>query len=294
MDVFRQDFQYKLDLLSKLSLDKLLERLDLYFFLISEQISLKRETTIDDFILGEPIDSTSTYSTYIGKYIPTDETVTIKIIIKTTQNEDDIKFNSVLSEKLRNHINITNYRFILNLDSQYVFVSDYINDGQLLIHHKINKHKLIDLLDIAYQLSDGLSFIHSKGIVHRNINTNSIIMKGLVPFIIDFEFACSGDSEMINCNYLEGSDKIFYMAPECSEREYDKYKADIFSLGVVFFFIFNNKKIPFRNVRILEFTSNSGNSKLDKIIMLMINFNPIYRPSLDNIKDNIQRMIKSI
>lgn len=58
-------------------------------------------------------------------------------------------------------------------------ILDYIEGGELLNFLQINKRNLNELAirDIAASLFSGLKYIHSKNIIHRNINSDNILMR---------------------------------------------------------------------------------------------------------------------
>ncbi len=86
-----------------------------------------------------------------------------------------------------------------------------------------------------------------------------------------------------------------YLAPELwgENLDIDYYMCDVYSLGVTFYTIFNKNKMPYnaKSVEQLEYLifntkpipSDSGNTKLDELIMSMIQKDPSMRPSLQDI-----------
>ena len=100
-------------------------------------------------------------------------------------------------------------------------------------------------LDIALHICAGLAHAHSAGVVHRDLKPANIFLTndGQVK-ILDFGLARLVTSELTRSNVMLGT--ISYMAPEQLRGEKSDHRADIFSLGVLFYEIFGGKK-PFQS-----------------------------------------------
>lgn len=109
-----------------------------------------------------------------------------------------------------------------------------------------------DILIFMKKLLEGLSFIHSKNITHRDIKLENIILTNskLLKYI-DFGFSCKIDKcskGMVGTPY--------YMPPEMIERKITDYKkVDIYALGVVFYF-FVHKQFPYQGKNMKELEKN--------------------------------------
>ena len=85
---------------------------------------------------------------------------------------------------------------------------------------------------IFHKILKGVQAFHNAGICHRDLKLENILLdKDYNPKICDFGFATYNTGNL--SNYLGTQN---YSAPEIlSHKEYDGYKADIFSLGVILF-----------------------------------------------------------
>lgn len=110
-----------------------------------------------------------------------------------------------------------------------------------------------------YQMADGLSYIHSKNLVHRDISTGNVLISltsGSEPVlkISDFGFckpASQNGSYSISKSY-QGTrhflaPEILFLMHDSVEQPYTKCKntSDIFSLGCLFFVFLTKSFHPF-------------------------------------------------
>jgi serine/threonine protein kinase len=134
---------------------------------------------------------------------------------------------------------------------------------------------------ILTQIAIGLRILHRQQIVHRELNANHIRLKKFDasnPKKIQVQIAEFGSSKKGKAYTLVGTE--VYRAPEVGEYEYDT-KADIFSLGAIFMLMLTgepgNMLIPNRNFSVKEYN----------LLKSMLQFGPNYRPTLDELLDNL-------
>ena len=95
-----------------------------------------------------------------------------------------------------------------------------------------------EVLKIALQVAEGLSYAHGKGIIHRDIKPGNIMMdqSGDVK-IADFGIAKISDSKLIVASALTALGAVLgtekYMSPEQAEAASIDGQSDLYSLGVV-------------------------------------------------------------
>lgn len=226
---------------------------------------------------------------YLGKNIINNKKVAIKIINihKCNKILDINKEINIL--KSIDHINIVNLEeSIINNNKLYI-VLEYCPLGDLNKFFNKVAVKEIYVKYYAKQIIDGLLYLSSKNIMHRDIKPHNILLKNIYTIkLTDFGFAKYYDNTIDMSTTLCGSP--IYMAPEIMKLKTYNYKADIWSLGVVLYeLLFNEYPFIARNhfelvkiieqneVKFLDYPIISDDCK--KFISLLLNKNPIKRPS---------------
>ncbi|HMK38650.1 MAG TPA: protein kinase, partial [Bacteroidota bacterium] len=141
-----------------------------------------------------------------------------------------------------NHPNVCSVIDIQEHDGQIFIVMEYV-DGRTLREHRAVS--LSQSLDIGIQIAEGLAAAHEKGIVHRDIKPDNIMVRkdGIVQ-IMDFGLAkLQGVSRLTQDGSTAGT--AGYMSPEQVQGIDADHRSDIFSLGVVLYELFTGR-LPFR------------------------------------------------
>ena len=136
------------------------------------------------------------------------------------------------------HKNIIGFKgYTLTIERPYQISTLYMTDGgtridkaMLKIHQKNEEQTLPALINYATQLCDGLSYLHSKKIMHRDISPGNILINTDQALnITDFGLAsdCTGSFPDDPRGAAE------YASPEAKEGKTQSYSADIFSAGRV-------------------------------------------------------------
>lgn len=253
----------------------------------------------DKYHIEQLLSSGTNSRVYIGKNIETQFKVIIKTIPIKSKNIRGIQ-KEIEIPKLFDHPNIVNIIESFNKEDTISIIYKYHENSIELTKIKLLKHNIGYYLNIFYQITDGIEYMHNKKIVHMDIKPQNIIIYDGIPIIIDFNLSLNLD------NYSSFSGWIGtpnYMSPELWKKEYDidYYLCDIYSLGVTFYYVINNGKLPFRAKTREELEdkvtlchpikSNCGIFILDKLIMNMIKKNPNKRPRLSEIKNIISQLI---
>jgi tetratricopeptide (TPR) repeat protein/predicted Ser/Thr protein kinase len=185
---------------------------------------------------------------YKAKDIKLDRVVAIKFLPQhlTTDGVEKERFvHEAKAASALNHTNVTTIYEIDEFEGQTFIVMEYC-EGETL-RQVIQKEPLSirKVLDIAVQICEGLAIAHEKGIVHRDIKSDNIMLapRGQVK-IMDFGLAkLKGATKLTQSRSTLGT--ASYMSPEQARREDVDQRSDIFSFGVVLYELLTGQ-LPFQ------------------------------------------------
>ncbi len=200
----------------------------------------------------------------------------IKKAKATKKNQEKFKkeilsLTQVLNEKLNKHfMQIIDYYFS---DDLKCIIYEYIEGENLGV--KISNRGFIPLNE-AYgymiQIVKAFIYMNEKGILHRDIKPQNIIVKSNGDVVIcDFGLATSKKGlELIASKTIEGT--IYFMSPEILSGIEHNEQSDIFSTGVLFFqmlfghppFFSNEKNDNAKNIEIRQKILNDPLPRMNK------------------------------
>lgn len=141
------------------------------------------------------------------------------------------------------HPNVVNV-FDVGEDRGVYYIVMELVEGITLKDYITRKGKLSvkEATSIAIQVSLGLEAAHNRGIVHRDVKPQNIIIStdGKVK-LSDFGIAKATSSNTISSNVM-GS--VHYSSPEQVRGGYSDYKSDIYSLGITIYEMVTGR-VPF-------------------------------------------------
>ncbi|CAD8127617.1 unnamed protein product [Paramecium sonneborni] len=144
--------------------------------------------------------------------------------------------------KILQSINHTNIQKIVKSDCEYKwFITELMNYDLYSMITKRGSFQQNTIKQILLQLSNGLSYLHQLGYVHRDIKLeNVMVSKEPIVKFIDFGLSVYIDSNKL---YPRHCGTSTYMAPELNLE--DKLimgeilkKSDVFALGVLIFILY--------------------------------------------------------
>ncbi|XP_044499768.1 CBL-interacting serine/threonine-protein kinase 1-like [Mangifera indica] len=208
---------------------------------------------------------------------------------------DQIK-REIATLKLLKHPNVVRLHEVLASKSKIYMVLEYVTGGELF-DRIASKGKLPEAegRKIFQQLIDGVSYCHNKGVFHRDLKLENVLVdsKGNIK-ISDFGLSALPqhfrDDGLLHTTC--GSPN--YVAPEVlANRGYDGATSDIWSCGVILYVILSGY-LPFddRNLAVLYQKIFKGDTKIPKwlspgaesMLRGILEPNPIKRMTMADIK----------
>ncbi|OAL00921.1 kinase-like protein [Phaeosphaeriaceae sp. SRC1lsM3a] len=121
------------------------------------------------------------------------------------------------------------------------YLSSYWTYSEMSVPSTIPKSTMTQALEQAFGcLAGGLAFIHDKGIRHRDIKPQNILMHRHSVVITDF--GSSRNTTQLGKDTTEGNvdfKTLRYSAPEVHGQTKRSFEADVYSLGCVFIELFS-------------------------------------------------------
>jgi serine/threonine-protein kinase len=200
-----------------------------------------------NFKIKKKIGAGGMASVYLAHDVALSRDVAIKVLqidpgLKLSQesrNETVLRFQQEAQAAARlNHPNIVSIYHVGKMRNQHYIVMEYLKGksfAQLLKSR--TEFPLPSLLKQVVQICAALDFAHQRGVIHRDIKPDNIILlEDDTVKVTDFGIARIEGSELVKTKDETFMGSIFYCSPE-QFKEFSKVdnRTDIFSLGVVLY-----------------------------------------------------------
>ncbi|GBC31718.1 uncharacterized protein OCT59_013053 [Rhizophagus irregularis] len=240
--------------------------------------------------------------------------VICKKLIRTT----DLKHNllDAFIHELKIHLRLDYYndRIIrclgISFDknaNEYLLILQYANDGDLqnYLQKKFGKLTWDDKKKLAFQIADGLNYLHNEDVLHRDLHSKNIVIHDGNAKITDFGISKIQNSQKSTA-YIGNFGIIAYMEPKrILDRNFPYTKSsDIYSFGVLMWEISSGCP-PFKssdNIITLGLAINSGTrettisgtpEEYKELYKKCWKQEPEQRPAISEVLGGLERMVKS-
>jgi serine/threonine protein kinase len=216
------------------------------------------------------------------------------------------KKEATLTKELQ-HPNIIKVFEYVDASPQPFFTMEYFESENLKwamaqMPERVYKHEFQILMAIA----DALAFVHTKGVVHKDIKPENVLINAQSDVrLIDFSLASTKWDRMLQFGRrVEGTP--MYMAPEQIRGEKCDQRTDIYSFGVMMYELMT-KRPPFTASDPQKMLEKHCDERpipmsvivptvapeLDKLVLRLLSKNPDHRfPDMSSVMQELARWIK--
>ena len=192
------------------------------------------------------------------------------------------------------HPNIEKYELVLEQAPTFLLLSELLpeNLDKFIKRLKEKIHVYLQV-NICNDMAQGLQYLHSAGIVHKNLHSNNVLITHelhakIADYICPQVLSVGHESTALFKAYL-----ATYQAPEVKNNLLHTYSSDVFSLGALFFQTVTSN-LPTDVDTMLEKTQPMNNiNKVPKhhplrmVIQQCLNTDELTRPSVNEMCNEV-------
>jgi len=158
--------------------------------------------------------------------------VAVKKMDLHKQQRRELLFNEVVTMRNYNHANIVELYDAYLVNEELWVVMEYLDGGALTDIVTYSRLKEEQIAYISRSVLKALEYLHSQGVIHRDIKSDSILLSymGQVK-LSDFGFCAQVSNEVPKRKSLVGTP--YWMAPEIIARDMYGTEVDIWSFGIM-------------------------------------------------------------
>ncbi len=188
------------------------------------------------------------------------------------------EFRTLASLRHPNIISVLDYGF--DGDRQPFFTMELLEDGQPLLRAAQGK-PISERVELAAQILTALSYLHRRGILHRDLKPDNVLVVKNEVRLLDFGLAMAEEARTAED---EISGTLAYLAPELLQGSAPSIESDLYAAGLMMFEMLTGQPLYAANNllddilnKTPEFPPNIVESALEQVILRLMDKNPANR-----------------
>jgi len=182
----------------------------------------------------------------VGKDLKTGEEVAVKFVKKSLVEREETLANEIDILGAIHHPNVVGLRAIFDTEETLFIVMDLMKGGELyeeIVRRKTFSEK--DASRIMSQLFSALAYLHEKGIVHRDLKLENLLLVKEADADLTIKLADFGLSKLYSGKALQTAcGTPFYVAPDILMGDGYGTGVDMWASGVLLYVLLSGR-LPF-------------------------------------------------
>ena len=238
----------------------------------------------EDLIILRKIVSTQEAHFYITIHLSS-----LYVFLLKKGEEDSLQHEFEFCEKYQNRFVNRFYGFLLNEKGEKIgFLYEFLSNGSLssFIQKDENRNNVFFCLLSILRIFQAIEYLHSNGLIYRDLKPSNILINhDNIPFLSDFDTIRQPSDDMTSDigSYL-------YTSPEQDEVCSYSYPTDIYSFGLVIYYLYQREHFKLSNKKFIE----NASTNIQNLFQRCINHSPEKRPTIQEVKMYLIEEVNSI
>ncbi|EEB06829.1 STE/STE20/PAKA protein kinase [Schizosaccharomyces japonicus yFS275] len=179
----------------------------------------------------EKINQGATSAMYVAKSTTQHKPYAIRRVFYK-RNHGTSLLNELHDLSTLSHKNLVKYVESFWYDNDIWVVLEHMNGGTLKSLLRKCALREQQIAAISYEVCLGLAYLHSRGIIHRDVKSENILLSSDGKVKLG-NFGCTAHNGMMDVLHQTESDGSYWLAPEVIMGEKYNSKLDVWSLGIL-------------------------------------------------------------